>query len=125
MRFVTSDPRTGGLYGRVGDTVDYVDTGAGESTPLLKFGPGDTDWISTLSEGGAEPVTADPRSAGLARPVGSRALYIPASGPAVMLYKYAAADTAWCTRAQPAPSGGVSSGSGASLDESLALAVLL
>lgn len=96
MRFVTSDPRSAGLAGRIGDVVHYVTGGA--ATALFRYGNGDTEWIEALADGQAEVVTADPRSGGLDRRVGSRVLYVPVSGPSVLLYRYSsAAATNWCT----------------------------
>lgn len=46
----------------------------------------------------AEFTTSDPRIAGRARPVGSNCVYV-TGGVGIPLYKFAAADTSWCTLA--------------------------
>lgn len=110
--FTTSDPRTGGRPGPVGSTVLYVATvgpTAGSATLLYKHGTGDTAWCTLTSGEGGEPVTADPRSGGLARPVGSVVLYV-TGGVGTRLIKYGILNTDWCTYGAAASSGGLSDG---------------
>lgn len=111
VAFVTADPRTAGLAAVVGATVLYVQV-AGPSGPeatlVQKYGPTDTEWATVPVTGGGEPVTADPRSSGLARPLGARALYVVAK-VGTLLYKYGASDTEWCIWDRSDPSTAVAS----------------
>lgn len=91
--FTSTDP-TSGLDAPVGTVAYYVSGGA--ATQYFKYGAATTHWCTVPIEGGAEPVTADPRSGGLARPIGHRVLYV-TGGAGTSLYKYGAGDTNWCT----------------------------
>lgn len=98
MRFTTINPQTAGLAADVGETVMYVNAGGVPrvATLLFKYGATDLEWCTLPFHGGAEPVTADPRIAGLDRTVGSRVLYV-TGGAGTALLKYGAAALDWCT----------------------------
>ena len=127
--FTDADPKSG-LAGGIGDTVLYV-TG-GNASLYVKYGTADGDW-TPLADGAtrsAEPVTADPRTAGLARRIGATCLYV-TGGTGTPLYKYGPAATDWCewdpvakyvTDAIAAGGGG---GGGGGIDDALALGALL
>lgn len=98
--FTTTDPRSSGRAGTVGETVYYVPTvgpTAGVATQLYKYGPGATEWCTLASGKAASPiVTADPRTSGLAGGVRSTALYV-TGGVGTVLFKYGPGATEWCT----------------------------
>jgi len=132
-RFVTANPK-GGLAATVGATVLYVPVvgpTAGEAVLYFKFGTADADWCLLANAGtsGAEPVTADPRSSGLARAIGATCLYV-TGGTGTPLYKYGPVSTEWCewdpvakyVAAAIAAGGG---GGGGGIDDALALGALL
>lgn len=109
MKFTTIDPVGTGIAAPVGSRITYVD-GSKIAEAYLKYGTGDKDWCAAPQDGAAEPVTVNPQTTGLTRPIGARCVYVSA-GTGTLLIKYGTAATDWCTLATSAlGSSGVSDG---------------
>lgn len=104
MRFVTTDPRTGGFADRVGSSLGLVSGGA--LTTLVKVSTGDTDWtlvrpvvIPAPMESTKCPTvsTAPDGGGGRAGNVGDIVLYYSGGATSAGTYyiKYDTADTDW------------------------------
>ncbi len=94
MRFITTDPRSGGLAAAIGSTVFFI-TG-GSMIALIKVTATDTAWVTATNIEALSPadlrttppVSVDPRTgAGRTGAVGSTVLYY-TGGNGTYLHKY-------------------------------------
>ena len=100
MRFVTTDPRSGGLADNIGAIVTLIS--GGSMTTLVKVASGDTDWAavtatilpSPMAPTKCPAVSSDPRSGGRAADIGDVVLYY-TGGAGTYLIKYGVANTSW------------------------------
>lgn len=95
LEYVTTDPRVSGLPRPIGSKVAYVVNG--NPVTLWKYAAGNTNWCTAPIGGlSGSIVTTDPRTGGLAAPIGTIITYVNANA-AMRLRKHGASNADWCT----------------------------